>query len=49
MKSDLLSRRDLDFLLFEWLGIDASVRTWLNRGIGGVFVFLGLRLAIASR
>ncbi|MCV7225837.1 acyl-CoA dehydrogenase [Mycolicibacterium komossense] len=22
MKSDLLSRRDLDFLLFEWLGID---------------------------
>jgi threonine/homoserine/homoserine lactone efflux protein len=26
-----------------------GVRTWLNRGIGAVFVYLGVRLAIASR
>ena len=26
MTSNLLSRRDLDFLLFEWLGVDELVK-----------------------
>jgi threonine/homoserine/homoserine lactone efflux protein len=35
--------------LGEWLKLRYDVATWLNRGMGGLFVGLGVRLALESR
>lgn len=35
--------------LGDWLRTRYGVSTWLNRGMGGVFIALGLRLAFGSR